>query len=345
MHNHDVEALAPDLWRINLPLPFRLRSINLYLARGADGYALVDAGIDTDESRTAFDSALSGIGIRADAIKDVFVTHMHPDHIGLSGRRSADGARIRLMRGEESRARYVWSSRPLDEWVAFLRLHGLRGEAAQGVTQAAVQLRKSVALPDRFEYVDDGEAVRFGDRRVRVVWTPGHSDFHYVLVDDASKMIFAGDHLLPTITPNIGLYPECRPNPLEEYLGSFERFAGLSDYTVLPAHGEPYDALPERIAQLTLHHRERLVGVWDCVVSGKGQAGTCSADVVAHFWGDRLNLHETRFALVEVAAHLEYLRHTGDVSVRTVDGVARYRPERGEPTLATYGGREPTLPA
>ena len=60
-------------------------------------------------------------GVRADSIRDVFVTHMHPDHIGLSGTRAADGAAIHLMRGEERRARYVWSPAPLDAWVDFMR--------------------------------------------------------------------------------------------------------------------------------------------------------------------------------------------------------------------------------
>jgi len=328
---HNIEALAPDLWRINLPLPFRLRSINVYLARGSNGYALIDAGIDTQDSRAAFDGALASLGVPPDAITDVFVTHMHPDHIGLSGRRAAQGATIHLMQGEERRARYVWSSTPLEAWVAFLRSHGLAPAAAAGATEAATRLRKAVTLPETFAYVGDDEEVRFGDRTLRVVWTPGHSDYHYVLVDEGSREIFAGNHLLPTITPNIGLYPECRPNPLDEYLRSFARFDRLADFTVFPAHGEPYAALPERIRQLVLHHRERLQGVWDRVAASS--EGVCSADIVAHFWADRLNDHETRFALVEIAAHLEYLRLGGDVVVEESDGVLRYRRLRDAPTL------------
>jgi len=320
---HSVEVIAPDLWRITLPLPFRLRNINVYLARGSSGYSLVDAGIDTDESRRAFDEALASIGVRSDEIADVFVTHMHPDHIGMSGRRSADGAAIHLMRDEERRARYVWSQQPLDAWVAFMQSHGLAAEAAAGVTEAATRLRKAVTLPERFEYVEDGDSVRFGDRAVRVVWTPGHSDYHYVLVDDAHRSIFAGDHLLPTITPNVGVYPECRPNPLDDYLRSFARFDSAADYAVYPAHGETYAALPERIHELRLHHRERLQGVWDCAAASSD--GVNSAEVVTHFWGDRLNAHETRFALVEVAAHLEYLRFAGDMTAETIEGVWRYR--------------------
>ena len=327
----DVKQLAPDVWSINLPLPFRLRSINLYLLRGADGYALIDAGIDTVESRTAFEAGIGAIGVDPSDIADVYVTHMHPDHIGMSGRRAAEGARVHIMAGEERRARYVWSDEPLTQWVDFLRAHGLVRESAQSVTDAAKRLRAAVSLPGRFHHIEEGDAIAVGKHALRVVWTPGHSDFHYVLVDDDRAAIFTGDHLLPTITPNIGVYPECRPNPLDDYLRSFARFEDLEGYTVYPAHGEPYAALPQRIHELRLHHRERLQGVWDVVAATKG--GACAADVVAHFWGDRLNAHETRFALAEVAAHLEYLRFAEDLSSSADDGVIRYRQNRPSPTL------------
>lgn len=327
----DVAQVADDVWRIDLPLPFRLRSINVYLVRGKHGWSLVDTGIDTPQSRAAFGEALASLRVAPGDIRDVYVTHMHPDHIGLSGMHASNGAVVHLMREEERRARYVWSAHPLDSWIGFFRSHGLAGDVATGVTEAAAMLRGAVSLPDRFTPLDDRDFVRLGDRPVRVVWTPGHSDFHYVLVDDDARAIFAGDHLLPSITPNIGLYPECRPNPLDDFLKSFARFDRLGDYTVYPAHGMPYAALPDRIRELVLHHRERLQGVWDRIAASEG--GACAADVVAHFWGDRLNAHETRFAIVEVAAHLEYLRLAGDLSTTIEDGVIRYRRESDAPTL------------
>ncbi|HEY7980104.1 MAG TPA: MBL fold metallo-hydrolase [Candidatus Eremiobacteraceae bacterium] len=319
-----VAEIARDIWRITLPLPFRLRAVHLYLVRGQDGYTLIDAGLDTQAAREIYDGALGALGVRRESIRRLYVTHMHPDHIGMAGRHALAGAASFIMRDEERRARYVWGAAPLDAWVAFLERHGMETGPAESVTRAAEDLRKCVTLPDVFAYVSDGDTVPVGDRSCRVVWTPGHSDHHYVLVDDAAKLIFAGDHLLPAITPNIGLYPECRPDPLGDYLGSLERFAREGAYDVLPAHGDMYTDLQKRIGELRAHHDERLAGVRSRVADGDG-AGVTAFDVVRHFWGERLSAHEVRFALVEVAAHLEYLRLRDELLMTTADGVIRYR--------------------
>ena len=324
MASDAVVQIARDVWRITLPLPFRLRAVHVYLARGEDGYTLIDAGLDTEAAREVFDEALRSLGVKHESIVRLYVTHMHPDHIGLSGRHAAAGATALIMRDEERRARYVWGSAPLQQWVAFLERHGMMAGAADGVTRAASDLRRCVTLPERFEYLADADIVPVGDRSCRVVWTPGHSDHHYVLVDDSAKEIFAGDHLLPSITPNIGLYPECRPDPLGDYLSSLERFTRESTYSVLPAHGEPFADLPKRLGELRAHHVERLAGVRECAVAG-ARAGVTAFDIVGRFWGDRLSPHEVRFAMVEVAAHLEYLRLRNELTLTTADGVDRYR--------------------
>lgn len=318
-----IARLAPDLVQIRLPLPFRLRLINLYLFRGADGWSMIDAGIDTPECRDSFAAALDELGIEPRDIARVFVTHMHPDHIGMSGRRAADGALAYIMEDEERRARYVWSDDPLDDWAAYLRRLGAAADLAHGVVEAAQGLRRFVTLPERFAHVRDGDSVRLGDRACRVVWTPGHSDHHYVLVDDEHRTLFCADQLLPEITPNIGLYPECRPDPLADFFDSFETLGALDGYTVFPAHGPVYEGVGPRIAQLRAHHEQRLAGV-RALAAAAGAEGITAMDVVERFWGQRLTPHEVRFALVEVAAHAAFLERRGELRALDRDGVLRY---------------------
>src|SRR4029077_4155758 len=108
MASEAVVQIQHDVWRITLPLPFRLRAVHLYLVRGADGYTLIDAGLDTKTSREVFDGALRILGVSREAIVRLYVTHMHPDHIGMSGRHTATGAGAWILRGETRRARSAW---------------------------------------------------------------------------------------------------------------------------------------------------------------------------------------------------------------------------------------------
>ena len=59
------------------------------------------------------------------------------------------------------------------------------------------------------------------------------------------------------------------------------------------------------------------------VASGDG-GGVTAYEIVKHFWGDALSTHEVRFALVEVVAHLEYMRLRGEISREDREGVRRY---------------------
>ena len=54
----------------------------------------------------------------------------------------------------------------------------------------------------------DGDEVPLGDgRRLEVVWTPGHTPGHCCLLLQPDGILFVGDHLLPKITPHVGIGP------------------------------------------------------------------------------------------------------------------------------------------
>ena len=59
--------------------------------------------------------------------------------------------------------------------------------------------------PDR--WVADGTDLDLRTRTLRAVHTPGHTLGHLVYHDAASEIMFAGDHVLPHITPSIGFEP------------------------------------------------------------------------------------------------------------------------------------------
>src|SRR5204863_10201544 len=151
--------------------------------------------------------------------------------------------------------------------------HGMPEDVDEGMRQAWIAMGSRVD-PFTLTPIDDGAIADLGGRAARVWWTPGHTDYHAVLVDEAEGTLFAGDHVLPRITSNIGLYPFSRDDPLGDFLDALRSVRTLPVTRVLPAHGEPFDDLPGRVDQVLAHHDGRLTATLDAIGDGERDAYT-----------------------------------------------------------------------
>jgi glyoxylase-like metal-dependent hydrolase (beta-lactamase superfamily II) len=309
------EEIEPGIWRIPLPLPMALRSVNLYLLGGAGEWALVDAGLGTPEGEAALRVGLRHAGIRLEDISTLVLTHAHPDHVGLAGDvHTAAGAPVRLLAEEADQIFRVWD----DPEMTGLRVanemfatHGMPRDDVDLGVRGNQRLRRLLHLPPRTAVVTvaEGDALRLAGRSYRVLWTPGHADHHLCLLRDDGVLI-AGDHVLPRITPNIGLYPNARPNPLRDYLTSLAAVRDLPVRLVLPGHGRPFANLERRADELRAHHEERAGEIVDLLEARP--AGSHAFALATALFGERLRAVEhRRFALAETLAHLEDLRERG----------------------------------
>ncbi|HEX2349188.1 MAG TPA: MBL fold metallo-hydrolase, partial [Ktedonobacterales bacterium] len=69
------DAIEDGLWRIPLPLPFALRSVNVYLAAdGADGWTLFDAGLGLPADEVALRAGLATAGVALEDITALVLT-------------------------------------------------------------------------------------------------------------------------------------------------------------------------------------------------------------------------------------------------------------------------------
>ena len=134
---------------------------------------------------------------------------------------------------------------------------------------------------------------------------PGHADGHLALVRDG--VLVAGDHLLPRITPAVGLYPDSSPDPLGDYLDSLERTAALGVRLALPGHGEPMHDPTARAREIVAHHRERL----EATAAALGKEPRSGYEVSFPLFGADLNPAARRFAVAETLSHLERLVREG----------------------------------
>lgn len=330
------EELEPGLWRIPLPLPFALRWANVYLIAGAGKYVLVDAGLGLPEDDAALRAGLERAGVGMERISTLVLTHSHPDHIGLAGPiHAASSAPVRMLASEADLLYRIWGDPTLGAFAAtnaMYAAHGMPGAELERSQQVSRAITRAIVPPPReaVDPLEDGETVRLAGADYRMIWTPGHSDYHLCLLREDGLLI-AGDHILPRITPNIGLYPHARPNPLRDYYESLAKVRDLPVRLVLPGHGHPFADLAGRVDELRQHHEERAAQTLAALAGHAG--GTDAYTLAADLFGERLRgPDDHRFALVETLAHLEDLRVAGRVERVAREGRITYvAPDKPRP--------------
>ncbi len=327
------DEIEDGLWRIPLPLPFALRSVNVYLAAdGAGGWTLFDSGLGLPADETALRAGLVSAGAALEDISALVLTHGHPDHIGLAGMIvAAAGCPVYLFADTAERMYRIWgrhereaNDEVIPALLAMYRAHGLPEDALASVAPSTRAMRGILRLPppDALITVADGERIALGSRHYEAIWTPGHSDDHLCLLRD-DGLFFAGDHILPSITPNIGLFPGARPDPLRDYFASLTRVRTLSARLTLPGHGRPFADLTGRADALRTHHVDRSAALLAEVALHAAGAQAWEA-ASALFTGRLRTADDQRFALVETLAHLEYLRGAGQVARVQQSGLFSY---------------------
>jgi glyoxylase-like metal-dependent hydrolase (beta-lactamase superfamily II) len=175
----------------------------------------------------------------------------------------------------------------------------------------------------------DRSVAAIGNRRLRAIATPGHTRGHTVYGEEATGLLFAGDHVLPHITPSIGLEPVPLDYPLQGYLESLRLVRELPEMRLLPAHGPVTPSTHHRIDELLAHHDRRLDASLAVVERG---ASTSYEAAAALTWTRRertlaeLDLFNTTLAVLETMCHLDVLVLQGRLTCSEVDGVRRYLP-------------------
>ena len=316
-----VEQLRPDLWSIPVPIPHGgLRYVSVYaLALDGGGLGLIDAGWQSEQAWAALQEGLSGIGTGVGDVRGVVVTHLHFDHLGLAERvRQASGAWVAMHPAD---AEIIGSPAHRDPAaavaaeIAFLVSLGAdRDEAAADVGRPEhFEPFAAMAQPDRL--LADGDAVPFPGWALRAVHTPGHTPGHLCFADERTDLFFAGDHVLPRISPNISTMPRGLADPLRDFLESLAAVGAREPAEVLPAHEWRFRGLAERTAQLAAHHEHRLAELLAAVAA---HPGSTPWRLAAHLtWSRPWEQYERRmriFAVTETDAHLRLLVSRGLVA-------------------------------
>ncbi len=303
-----LTEVAEGVFELRLPIPFEDGLVNVFLFVDDGDVDLLDCGMNSGESLELLRSTLADLGNKR--LRRLVVTHIHPDHYGAAGVLAGPGkADLYLHRLEVPlvHPRYVELEQLVIEVRNYLLVNGVPHEEAEVLSNSQRALSQVVAPAEPTVQLDGAETLMMGRLPVRVVWTPGHSPGHICLHAPAAGLLFAGDHVLPDLSPNIGLHPQSTPDPLHEYLEGLRKVAALQPRQVLPAHGRPFADVAGRVEWLVDHHRRRMERIV-AIVAGEELTGW---ELALKLWGPREQLYERRLALQEGLAHLQALAVEG----------------------------------
>ena len=79
-----ITRLGNDLVWYRFRMPFRLNHINLFALETEDGWLLIDAGINNQDTKLQWDFILPKLRARRPVV-GILITHHHGDHIGYAG--------------------------------------------------------------------------------------------------------------------------------------------------------------------------------------------------------------------------------------------------------------------
>jgi glyoxylase-like metal-dependent hydrolase (beta-lactamase superfamily II) len=330
--------VAEGIHRIPLPLPMDgLKAINVYVIETDDGLTLVDGGWSIEVARDLLKKCLRDVGYGFGDVRRFLVTHVHRDHFTLATVLGHEyGAEVSLGLGEKPALDLL--NHPDLGRNPFLDV--LRTAGAQEI--AELWAAGGGELPDLTmwtfpdTWLEGDHEIPVGARTLDAVHTPGHTPGHYVFAEQAAGLLFAGDHVLPTITPSIGFTVPPTPDPLGDFMASLTKVRALPDLKILPAHGPVAPSSHVRVDELLSFHERRLELSLAALAAGPATGFT-----VAHELGwtrhekayDALDLFSQGMAAMETKAHLELL-------------VARGRATREEtPEGVVFSRAAPTHPA
>lgn len=323
-----LTKIEDDILHICIPIPHVLQNVNLYLFLGKEP-ALIDAGPGHPVLERAVRGALRCAGVRR--LSYIYLTHGHIDHFGLAGRiRRFTGAAVAAHRAEAPRIERVDRILPR-EYSCYASLSVALGFPEDMSRHIFAQARRWTEFSEPCSLdikLRGGEELPAGDRRLEAVHTPGHTAGHLCYYDAEDMILFSGDHLMRSITPNPELY--CPPRRgritgLPQFIDSLELLERYAIKRAFPGHGQPIKQVRRRIEFNLLHHSRRLERTEEAVKEGCRTVWEVAVRLFPQVRGKPPEIDHF-LALKEALGHLLILEEQGKVRREEKRGLWLYTP-------------------
>lgn len=301
--------ITDGVYQLRMPLPFAPGHINLWLLEDGDGWTVVDTGIDTDECKAIWNRVFDGL-FQGRPIKQVAVTHMHADHLGLAGWLTEQfNCPLWMTREEFFMAKTLVHDTDKEAPEAAIRFYrgaGYNDDQIKTYKNRFGHFGRGIyPMPSNYRRIVDREVLSINGNHWQVLVSSGHSVEHAALYCPGLKLLISGDQVLPRITPMVGVFPlEPWDDPLRRWLLSCDRLRDLvpDDVLVLPSHQELFFGLHVRINQILESHEQGLKNLLALLTEPKRAIDCFEALFKRKITGNLFHL-----ATVETLAHLNCL--------------------------------------
>ena len=259
--------IRPGLHRIEAPLGERF--VALYLLDGPTGGLLFDTGIAESVTGTLL-PYLDSIDYELSRLRWAINSHCDFDHTGGNAALLAAAPQVELMAGT--------LDVPLTEDLEVLieeRYGEFRDtDGFDDPPETTAYIRSSAQLAPVSRGLEGGEEFDLGNRVVRVLHTPGHSDGHVALWDEANSALLIGDATLGETVPTADGAPAFPPTyrDTDPYLASIETFRVLGADLLLTAHYPVYEgSAVEQFLTVSADYTRRLdIAITDALTASSG---------------------------------------------------------------------------
>ncbi len=321
-----ITEISENFYRITLPMPFRLRHVHAYALVDHGNVALFDTGMHMPGAFEKLETDLQCIGHTIESITDIYLTHVHTDHCGMSGTiQEKSKARIHLSEvANQVHAHFQEGEYLIAQARIFYARHGMSARDVEAIVEEIEDMRGRIPRLEVNSFLRENEIRRHGHRSFEVIFTPGHAAGHVCFFFRDEGLMLAGDHILPYIAPSLSpnIYDEIF-QPLKSYLESLTVIEKLPITTLYPGHGNALTGIEERIAEIRTHHALKKQALLTIINTEPKTTFTICGEMIgvaAANWDD----WEKFMALNETYVYLQELKRDGAIQENMMDNVLFY---------------------